>query len=79
MTVEEIRLSHQMSQSAMAEFIGISKRAYTYKIKGETLWTVVELAKIAELENDIEIPCGDSPFTFRIEPISHNVGYYEKK
>lgn len=66
MTVEQIRLSHHLTQPEMAEFIGISMRSYTNKIKGVTSWLPHELARIAELYSKIEIPCGEKTLLFQI-------------
>ena len=73
MTVEEIRLSHHLTQPEFADAIGISTRTYTNKIKGRNAWTPLELSKIAKFCDEIEIPCENTSLLFKIKPISHNV------
>lgn len=70
MTVEDIRRSHGLTQKQFAGIIGISVKAYYNKVYGIKPWLPVELAKIAEYCDEIEVPVGSS---FRIFKIAHNV------
>ena len=70
MTVEQIRQSLNLTQEQFAERIGISKRAYTNKVKNRSPWTVPELLKICQF-GEVEIASDSS--TLYCSIVSHNV------
>lgn len=66
-TIEEIRAGLGMSQKAFAEAIGLSLRAYCYRITGEREWTSRELIAIAKMNNgEVRIVTEEGTFDISI-------------
>ena len=68
--IEEIRKTLGMTQTELAESLGMTRRSLINKIMGINAWTVPEMIAISRLyRKKIAVKDGDSSYSIRIEKI----------
>lgn len=65
--IEAIRKKLNLTQTELAQELGISKRSYINRIENESDWKIGELIKLSNLCNDdITVKCGVNTYSINI-------------